>query len=51
MYGLRWEEMWEIVSHLRDALSGSRVYVRVCVDPCVGSDHVARFKKGIEASG
>ena len=44
MYGLRWEEMWELVFQIRDALRGSRVRVRFCVDPSVGSDHVTRTK-------
>ena len=43
-YGLRWEEVWESVSEIRDALRGNRVRVRVCVDPCVGFDYVARCK-------
>ena len=51
MYGLQWEEMWELVSQIRDALRGSRVRVRVCVGPGVGFDHVASSKYGIEAGG
>ena len=35
-YGLRWEDMWKIVFQIRDALIGSRVCIRVCVDPSVG---------------
>ncbi len=38
MYGLRWEEMRELVSQIRDAMRDSRVRVRVCVDPGGGSD-------------
>ena len=44
MYDFRWGEMWELVSRIRNALRGSRVRVRVRVDPGVGSDHVAGFK-------
>ena len=44
LYGLRWEEVWEIVSQTQDSLSGGRVCVRVCVDKGVGSDRVARSK-------
>ena len=43
-YGLRWEEVWELVSQIRDALRYNRVRVRECVDPCVGSDYVAHSK-------
>ncbi len=51
MYDLRWEDMWELVSQIRDAVRGDRVCVWVCVDPSVGSDHLARSKLGLEAGG
>ena len=44
MYGLQWEEMWELASQIRDALRGSRVRVRVCVDLGVRSYQVACSK-------
>ncbi len=44
LYDLWWEEMWELVSQIRDAMRGSRVCVRVCFDPSVRSDRVASFK-------
>ena len=33
LYSLRWEKMWEFESQIRYAMRGSRVCVRVCVDP------------------
>ena len=44
VYVLRWEEMWELVSHTRDAMICSRVCVRVCVDPYVRAYRVASSK-------
>jgi hypothetical protein len=42
--GLRWEEMWELVSQIRDATRGSRVRVRVCADLGVIVNSVASSK-------
>ena len=43
-YGLRWEEMWKLVSQTRNAMRGNRVCVRVYVDPSVRADRVASSK-------
>jgi hypothetical protein len=43
-YGLRWEEMWELVSQTHDVMRGNRACVRVCVDPSVRVHHVASSK-------
>jgi hypothetical protein len=44
LYGPRWERMCESVSPIRDAMRGSRMCVRVCVDPSVRADRVASSK-------
>jgi len=41
MYGLRWEEIWELESHIGNAMRGSLVCVWVCVDLGVRVDRVA----------
>ena len=41
MYGLRWEEIWELESQIRNATRGSCVCVRLCVDPIIRADCVA----------
>ncbi len=43
-YGLRWEELWEMESQMRDAMRGSRGRVWVCANSGAGADRVASYE-------
>ncbi len=48
---LRWEEVWELESHVCDAVTYRRVRVRVCVHPDVGADRISNYVEGLQPGG